>query len=293
MNTKVMSKHFIVTKYKPEIFGSLSNKSVVFYVDTIHQMESLKDHCRKHEIHLHCVYLKTKKNLSAINFSEQMEGFPLALESPGLGKLGNFLKMGEAIRRLNIRFYFSTDHPDCYKDIRILASLGYPCTLIISGKSADWEALTELMTYSLFNAVDHAEIYPFEYSAYYYDPQNQTDYSAVYFRDPSRYVHLVSEGKLAFFPENRSSEEIFGLKEFDSYEDNPAYEKIRYRWQEFFLQPTPCACCKGWRICLGKYRESIKTNPGCSDFFGEFLDMLDARKENNTITKPRENIWQP
>jgi len=48
-------------------------------------------------------------------------------------------------------------------------------------------------------------------------------------------------------------------------------------WQRFFYEPTPCAACAGWRICLGKYA-ALKDKSGCSAFSTELLNLIDSIK---------------
>ena len=290
-----MDKHFIVCKYTPAILKYLSNKSVVFHISSLSQLEELKKNCADHKIHIHCIVYKTTKYLSDIKFSEEWMDLPIAVNTVAIGKLNILLRIAPILKKLNIRFYFSTSNKNCYSDIRILASLGYCCTLKIDGTTADWDAITELMTYSILNVVKHAEIYPFEYVSHYYDPLIKTDFSAVYFEDPERYLHLTNDKKLTLIPQVNGEDDTycFDLKDFDNITKKKEYLDFKYKWQEFFIKPTPCGCCKGWRICLGKYAKYIESNPGCSDFFGEFLDILDIQKQNDKITKPDDKIWQP
>ena len=290
-----MNNHFIVCKFGETSFELLKGMAVVVIVDNLSGLSSVQSVLQKNNIHLHCIYYKSARPLSDIIYKEKWNEFPLLIESPGLGKVSNFLKMASVIRKLNIRFYFSTDNSSCYKDIRILSSLGYYATLIINGKTANWDEVEDLMTYSILNSVKHQDIDPFRYLLNYYHPQNRTDFGAVYFNDPTRYLHLTKEGKLSFFnlSADQNNVHTIDLDKIDQIDKDTTYNDYLYKWQQFFLEPTTCACCKGWRICLGKYSESIKTNPGCQNFFGEFLNVVEMKKHNNEIREVEDGVWQP
>ena len=141
-----MNNHFVVCAYEKSHIERIQNRSVVFQIDQLSQLSDLKDDCLKNHIHIHCISYKTTKSLSEINYKTEWEEFPMLIESPALGRVSNFLKMASVIRKLNIRFYISTGNPDCYKDIRILSSLGFHCALIFNGDTANWDEATELMT---------------------------------------------------------------------------------------------------------------------------------------------------
>ncbi|MBN2213041.1 MAG: hypothetical protein JW723_02250 [Bacteroidales bacterium] len=290
-----MAEHFLVCDYNPKILKRIRDRSVVFFLDSLSKLYDLESDARDHHIHIHCVIYETKKSLSDIIYKPEWSKFPIAIVSPSLGRLSSFLKMASVIKKLNIRFYFRTDYENCYRDIRILSSLGYYCAVIINGKTVNWEELTDLMTYALLNVVNHREILPFSYVTRYYHPQNRTDYGAVYFDDASRYIHLTGEGMLALSRKQMNSVNgiLLELDKLDRITQEKAYKEYLYRWQEFFLEPTPCACCKGWRICLGKYADTIKDNPGCRDFFSEFLEAVDLHLKKRENTTKEEFIWQP
>lgn len=290
-----MTDHFIVCHYNSCHLTGLRNKSAVFNIDTMSDLEEVKNAARTNNIHIHCIRFKSKKALSEIIFRKEWSGIPIAMEAPALGRVSIFLRMAQIIKNLNIRFYFSTDSKSCYQDVRILSSLGYHCAVIINGSSVNWEELTDLMTYALLNRIEHQEIHPFDYVVRYYHPQNRTDYNAVYFNDAARYIYLSDEGVLSLSPDSKDSDCKISedLKSIDNISETQVYKDYSYRWHKFFLKPTECASCSGWRICLGKYEAYIKQNPGCKLFFSEFLDSVEIRLKNKETDNKEKPIWQP
>ena len=290
-----MKEFFLVCEYNPEILKLLKGYSVVFYSNYFSILNSLKNDVKANNIHIHSVAIKTNTSLADIIFEEKWNEYPLAIESLSLGRVYEFLVKTPVVRKLNIRFYLSTKESTCYKDVRILSSLGYPSSVIIEGERTDWKQLTDLMTYAFFNARKHAEIHPFNYISNYYNPNNRTNFNSVYFNDPERYLHINEKGNIFLNREDMLSNQnaVADLDSLHSIKELEAYINNKDKWFEFFLEPTRCASCKGWRICLGKYAKYLDSNPGCDTFFSEFIDSIEKEK---TIREKRNQqlvLWQP
>lgn len=290
-----MRTPFLTCLYEPGTLKYLTGFSVVFYTRSFSILKTLKNEAHAADIHIHCVYIKSDIDLSEILFDESWKEYPIAIEAPSIGRIYKFLQKTPIIRKLNIRFYFSTKEPSSYKDIRILSSLGFLTTIFIDGERTEWDKLADLMIFSLLNVNKHAEIHPFDYLKNYYHPHNRTDFNAVYFNDPDRYLHLDKSGNLYLKRDpDLSVNELCGdLTTVDAIKDQPAYKNEKDKWYRFFLEPTRCACCKGWRICLGKYADFLSINPGCSDFFSELLDTIDLEDSIRRNKPVKMEIWQP
>jgi hypothetical protein len=290
-----MKEFFLTCGYKPEMLKLLKGNAVVFYCNKFSALNSLRREADENEIHIHCVVIKNKTSLSDILFEEKWSGYPLAIDSPSMGRVHKFLIKTPVIRKLNVRFYFSTKEPSCYKEIRILSSLGFATALIIDGERTDWQQLTDLMTYALLNSGRHAEIHPFNYVSKYYHPHYRTNFDSVYFNDPERYLHMNTKG-IIFLKREDLLHNINPCGDSGSIEniaENDAYINEKNKWFEFFLKPSRCASCKGWRICLGKYVNYLDSNPGCDGFFSEFIDAIELEKNIEKKNTPKEEQWQP
>jgi hypothetical protein len=125
-----------------------------------------------------------------------------------------------------------------------------------------------------------------------YTPNVRYDFSAVYFNDPTRYVHVDDEGRIALSYQDLADQCFVStdLKELDSLSDTQEYKERSERWRYFFLETEGCAYCEAWRICLGKFCEYAKRSDGCSSFFKEFLAAIELYQEakNRKMT-----LWQP
>jgi len=100
-----------------------------------------------------------------------------------------------SLRKLNLRLYLPTHSTENLTALRILTSLGIECAAVIT-RETDWEALADLATHALLGLVKHASLQPFEYVAAHYDPQQRTDFGAVYFDDPRAFLHLDRQGSV-------------------------------------------------------------------------------------------------
>ena len=117
-------------------------------------------------------------------------------------------------------------------------------------EKADWERLTDLMYYALCGKAPHSPIEPFQYVYDMYDRNRLVDYGRVFFDEPVCFSTEIQRGDTEFHREN---------------------------WQRFFYEPTPCAACEGWRICMGKY-ENLKDKSGCRKFTTEWLNVIEELK---------------
>lgn len=290
-----MNDFFLTCEYDPESMRSLKDCSVIFYSNGFSLLETLQEEAAIHNIRIHCVYIRTKISLSEVIYKEEWSRYPLAIESPAVGRIYEFLVKSPVIRKLNLRFYFSTTEPSCYKDVRILSSLGFSSVIKIDGEKTDWEQLADLMIYALLNKKNHAEIHPFNYVCKNYKPQIRLDFDSVYFNDPVRFLHVNDHGKV--FPKKEALTDlsmcIGNMDSLHSLREQDAYKLLKNKWSEFFLEPNKCASCRGWRICLGKYSKYIDTNPGCEDFFSEFLDTIETEKNLHEKRNQQKELWQP
>jgi len=205
------------------------------------------------------VRLVMEQKITAISFKEEWLDRSVVIYPSGLGKVRDLLPLLPIIKRLNIKFFLDSAVAQSYTDVQILSSLGVYSGIVINEKT-DWERLTDLMYYALCGRVTHAPIEPFQCVYDMYRRNTLVDYGAVF-----------GEGS-DFFSTNNPKET-----------QNLQTETSDKSWQRFFYEPTACAACAGWRICMGKY-ENLKDKTGCQTFTTELLNLIETLKFKKSLT---------
>jgi radical SAM protein with 4Fe4S-binding SPASM domain len=100
------------------------------------------------------------------------------------------------------------------------------------------------------------------------------DYGTVFFNNPNKFLYADENGKIAFSKKALQKQSFFlnNINELADIEKNVLYKQKIKSWQSFFYEPTQCASCAAWRICLGKFA-SLKEKL-CQSFVEEWLDAL-------------------
>lgn len=277
-----MNSKKIVCPYNPALLDRLSGRVVVVRVDDPTQVASAAADVTKSHNELFCVILELKVPVDQIALQDEWKGIPIALMAPSLGKFRNLVKELELLRKLNLRVYLPCSNLENLSGLRILASVGVPCCVTFDRGETNWEALTDLMTYAVLERAPHAPIEPFVFIASHYDPCAYTEWSSIYFDDPKQFLHLDSKGRVALSHAELLKEK-FIAKDISEIEDTaacPTYVEKFDAWRQFFLNNHPCACCEGWRVCLGKFAPNGrgKKSKGCTAFFSEMMEVSQRYK---------------
>jgi hypothetical protein len=230
-------------------------------------------------------------SLADIAVEEDWRNIPIALTVPSVGRFRAVAKKVPALRSLDLRIYLPGD-TESLTGARLLTSLGIAVCVVIDG-AVDWEALADLMTYALLGLVPHAPVDPFQTMA---DGGRQAargdDWGHVLFDDPSRYLHLDGEGRIAMTRRDLQAG-IFaanGLAELDSAALRQAIEERTEGWRSLFADNHFCARCPSWRICRGRMRDGKTAPDGCQVFFQEMAEVVERRRRK--ANEPVET-WQP
>ena len=243
---------------------------------------------------MHCLVIDHAGSLASVPFHEKWRGIPLALFVSEIGAFKEVMGKLPLLRDLNIRIFLSTDNKENCTGLHILASLGIDCGVSFGEKEIDWEAMNDLMTYSIYGKVNHASIEPFQFIARNYNPARLTDLSSVYFDNPYTYIHIDKNENIALTA-NDLKEGKFILKGIENvhkiFEDEK-YQEALNAWQKFLLKENGCAYCQAWRICIGKFSESADKNPGCRQFFTDLMEAADHFISVQQKNK-RKEVWQP
>lgn len=293
-----MSAHVLVCPAHEPLLERLRplTRPVVLIVEDDGLAPAALEAQRRCELQLHCLEIHAG-SLATVALRGEWQQIPIAVHAWTMGPFGEIARRLVLLRKLNLRVFLPAGRAENITALRILASLGVECAALLDGE-VDWELLTDLMTYALLGLVPHASIEPFQELATRYDPQRRTDYAAIYFDDPRRYLHLDREGRVAL-----SRADLRGGRfvlqrpeEIDTIDEQPAYRAQLEAWREVFLQPDGCACCPGWRVCLGKFpaaaasAASAGSDAPCRAFFTEVLDVVEQHRAQADKSK---QVWRP
>ena len=242
---------------------------------------------------LSCVICDLSVPIEDIDVEDDWHGVPIALMAPSVGRFRNVAKKVDALRKLNLRVYLPCE-ADNLAGARVLASLGIP-VCIDFGTAPDWDGLTDLMTYALLGPVPHAPIDPFQTIA---DGYKQTargnNWGRVFFDDPSRYLHLDAEGRIALSRRDLEAGDFVAgeLSKLDSPEVKHAIEERTEAWRNLFAEDHFCARCEAWRICRARLCDGKAAPDGCDAFFHEMAEVIERRRNKPGSNRAAEK-WQP
>jgi len=287
-----VNSHILVCPGDINLLNRLGGKTVVIRLSDFEDVTPTIERAKHLQLDIKCIALHSDIPVSDIPFNRDWEGEPLAVFAPDLGNLRDFIKKIALLRHFNIRFYLPNDSGGCYTSHRILSSLGFSVAVLLNDDGVNWDALCDLMTYSLLGLVRHAPIEPFQYVTAQYDRNRHTDYASVYFEDPTSFLHLDGEGHVALSPDELRRGSFIGVNvdEIGDLSGNVEYVKRIESWRNFFLETNGCAYCQGWRVCLGKFAQGRKNNSSCKDFHVELMDVVE---QYQTMKDKNKTVWQP
>lgn len=289
-----MREHILVIPFDEKLLGHLQDESLVVVSPGFEQIPHVYRTASERNNRVACVVVYSKGSLATVPFHESWRGIPIAIYAAELGPFKEFMARLPLIRDLNIRIFLSSDRKENYTALHILASLHLSSGIDFGEKNIDWEALNDLMTYSIYGKANHGPIEPFHFVATKYNPERLTEFGTVYFNNPQVYLHLDKDTNIAVSKKDLEKGNFIamGIEELNSIRANPKYEEAIHHWQNFFLQQEGCAFCQSWRVCLGKFSEQIKSNPGCQKFFADLMEGADHFMAKQHKQRERE-IWQP
>lgn len=270
-----MKTHQLVCPFDKELLGRLPGKTVVVCTDDIDMLPEIEpftdtDH------HLQAIVLKTGQALSEVLPLPNWGCTTLYLYVSELGMFRNIAPYIEQLRSANLKVFMPSAKSANLSGIRILSSLGISCGLIIDGQPPDWEAVSDLMHYAIYSKLPRAMIEPFCDIARHYKPSGQVDFAAVYFDDPSKYLHISREGCIASNCYNLNNNHFISesLCDLENINENQRYQEELNKWRRFFLHNDGCAYCQAWRICMGRFADQA-ADGACEKFFCEMMEAAE------------------
>jgi hypothetical protein len=271
-----VTNHHLVVPHDPALFARLRGRSLVVCARDPLAVRAIVTDADQHGCQLHTVWLQTGGTLADVKLHPSWRRCRIALEVDGMGAYLSVRRLLEPLSKLRVRVYLSTRDPENLTAIRILASLGVACAVVIE-EPVDWDLLSDLSAYALLGLRDHGAIEPMHLLSRKYQPDRRTDISELYFDDPGTFLHVDSAGQVALSRAELLRGEIIldDLEQLPNIEGLPSYDERLEAWREHFVTADGCSACPGWRICLGRYQHLA---PDCSAFFEDLLETVEQRQ---------------
>ena len=171
----------------------------------------------------------------------------------------------------------------------------YSSVFLSASRVLSYNDSHDLMTYALLGPVPHAPIDPFQTIADGYRQTSRSgDWGRVFFDDPSHYLHLDAEGRIALSRRDLKAGNFVAddLSKLDSPEVERAVEERTEAWRNLFAEDHFCARCKAWRICRARLRDGKAAPDGCDAFFREMEEVIERRRNKPGSNRSAEK-WQP
>lgn len=282
--------HILVCPFNEKLLRRLKQRAIVINTkdfNIIRYINKELDDSNK----LHAIKIQTELPLSEIVFHEEWGNIPLAIYSPEFGEYKKLLYQLNVIRKLNVRIFLSSQHEFNFTGLRILSSLNIACGLYFDKETQNWDSINDLMHYAIYSNTAHAPIEPYNWVALNYQPTEYTDYSDVYFNNPTKYLHLNEREQIALTTEDLVKGNYIdqGIKSLNSIHKNKKYIQAENSRYEIMLQMNECAFCHAFRICLAKFPSQGNKDKTCKIFFSDFMDAADyALSKRNKVNQ----LWQ-
>ncbi|MBK7030570.1 MAG: hypothetical protein IPH45_15805 [Bacteroidales bacterium] len=268
-------QHILVTNFNENLLKSIRGKALVIRTSDLFSFRNIAHVVNEHN-KLHCIQAIVKGNLTEIPVSEDWRDIPINLYVPSFGDIRTFIEKSGLWRNLSVRIFLSSSNPENFTHLQMIASLGIDCGIWFDKGTTDWQSASDLLHYAIYGKVPHGSIEPFVYLVDHYHPTEYTDFSSVYFNNPTRYLHMDSHENLALTAEKLVAGDFIGtLDELDIITEKPGYQSALIAWQDIFMANEACSSCPAWRVCLGKFSATLDENPGCADFLNDVMEAAE------------------
>jgi len=281
-----------VVPWRRDLLNQLSGKAVVVVANGLDEMQTAIQVLDGMNVVLRCLVVRSKASLASISLKPEFANYPLAIYPSRLGRFQDLIRVLPILRKMNVRVYFCAEDKKNCEAIRILASLGIETVTTFESATVQWDLLKDLATYALLGIVPHAAIEPFHYIASRFNPKEPLEWDSVYFDDPSTYLNVDEQGRVALTRTDLIEGRFLALSPAEvTIESRSQALKEHYDSRsKFFLDRSPCAYCQGWRVCLGRFHAHKKKEQSCSEFFVELMDVIDCY--NKGRGKQKDSVWQ-
>ena len=269
----------LVCPFDRELLSKITDRQIVVLADGLEQIPEIAE-LTLAQNELQCVKITNSLVLSEIKPTEELERLPLAIPISTVGSRNDFLKNISAFKSMKAKFFLQASNSENLVDVRIMSSLGIFAGLLFDDPdNVDWDAITDLLYFSVYKTNNSAPIEPFESVVSNYNPKGHSYFTSAYFEDPTQYLYVDGKEHIALseldLKEGRFVAE--GFSEIETLEQEGPYRQSVSDLQSYFLNNKQCASCAGFRLCLGSFYSTCKRQKKCQEFFSELIESADYR----------------
>jgi radical SAM protein with 4Fe4S-binding SPASM domain len=284
-------RHTLVLNFDENLISKFNGEEIIITTDSFNLLNRTYDVVNQQNKLLN-VTVFFQGAFTSIKFLENWAKIPLAIYVSSLGSYRMFFHMLPLLRKMNLRIFLPASNNQNLIDVQMIASLGMFSGIYFDKKAVDWDKMKELGLYAQFSKSQHAPIEPFHHISTKYNSEEKLDFNTVYYNDPTQFLHINSEGKVALTNPLLKEEKyvLDSFQKINTLKDTEEYNNYTTAWQRHFLEKTTCSYCPAWKICLGKFEDTIDEQKSCQQFFIEIMDGAEIHKEQHK-RKP-EKVWQ-
>jgi hypothetical protein len=258
-------ERIVVAPFDQHVLSTLKHVPIVIRLRHQREIAAAVDCARHLHLHLHGLFVDATTPLCAIDVEQRWADSAIALFVPSAGRYREFQPLVRRLRPLRIRVFLPATTRENVLAVRILAAEGVRSAVVLKPPVAAWDALSDLMVYAIA-ARGHAPIEPFDFIARQTRSGARPQYGSVYFDDPSAFLHVDPAGRVALTADDLSAQRFVA----DSVDDVCAVPESR----RCELPAAPCASCRGWPACQGRFAAEAVTTDHCRRFFTDMLDTI-------------------
>lgn len=289
-SNKNPNTHVFVCEYNWPIEEQLKGRALVVKINSLDDIMNIQKHLDETTKIDAFVYRNEFASLETIDINPAWGNTPIILYLNRLGQFRNVHEKIGLLRQLNVVVIFTSTSPCACKDAQILSSLGIHTGIQLTSESELNENILDLITYSFYGTMPHAEIEPFATMEKYYDGESYVSPALAEFINPERYIHIDKDLNLAFSENDLKAGNVLDehyphLKIEKFIEDA---EKYSLQWQEWFINSHQCTFCPAFRVCMGYFnKDGENQHPNCCKTMTELLEAIEFHK-----TKLQQNNFK-
>lgn len=280
-SNKNPNTHLFVCEYDWPIEEKLKGRALIIKIRNLDDILKIQKHIDETTKVDAFVYRDEYASLETIKVNPKWGDTPIILYINRLGQFRNVHHKIELLKRLNVIVIFSgCGYQEC-KDAQILSSLGIHSGIELNSEAELGEPVLDLMTYTFYGTMPHAEIEPFSTIEKYYDGESYVSPALAEFVNPERYIHIDKDMNLAFSCSELKTGEYLQIKYpyFKTEEIAEFAERASLKWQELFVDSHNCTFCPAFRICMGYFSQRDKRAKGvCKEVMTELLECIEFHK---------------